>query len=51
MNKGYYAGNTNILQTLVDCVVDLGKIAFDWIFDYWINKEKLDFEDLFRTTK
>ena len=23
MNKGYYAGNTNILQTLVDCIVDL----------------------------
>ena len=51
MNKGYYAGNTNILQTLVDCVFNLGKIAFEWTFDYWINKEKLDFEDLFRTTK
>ena len=51
MNKGYYTGNTNILQTLVDCVFNLGKIAFEWTFDYWINKEKLDFEDLFRTTK
>ena len=47
MNKGYYAGNANILQTLVECVFDLGKIAFEWTFDFWINIINVDFEYLF----
>lgn len=58
MNKGYYTGNSNILQTLIDCMFDsallVGKFAKpfgEWLFDGWAKEEELNFDDLFRTTK
>lgn len=57
-NKGYYSGNSNIAQTLIDCAFDsismVGKLAspfVSWLFDGWAKEKKLDFDDLFRTTK
>ena len=42
-NNGYYSGNTNIIQTLVDCSIDtvllISKASipfFKWLFDGWI---------------
>lgn len=58
INKGYYSGNSNIAQTLIDCAFDsismVGKLAspfVSWLFDGWTKEKKLDFDDLFRTTK
>lgn len=53
-NMGYYSGNTNILQTLVDASFDFvvlsGKLFwkfFRWSFDYyWPVKEEIDFNIL-----
>lgn len=57
-SMGYYSGNSNIVKTLVDCTYDLmvmtskATIPFwKWLFDGWERKEKLDFEDLFKTIK
>lgn len=57
-SMGYYSGNSNIVKTLVDCTYDLTLMTgratipfWKWLFDGWKRKEKLDFEDLFRTTK
>lgn len=55
-SKGYYSGNTNIIQTLVDCVFDTSiliskasKPFFKWLFDGWIDfdkkKEEIDIVD------
>ena len=49
MNKGYYAGNTNILQTLVDTIFDLGKIVFNWTFEYWLDKASCNIGGTFLT--
>ena len=55
---GYYSGNTNILQTLVDCSIDslmiLGKCTWNftkWCFDGWIDFNKPSFEILWEETK
>lgn len=57
-SMGYYSSNSNIVKTLVDCTYDLmvmtskATIPFwKWLFDGWERKEKLDFEDLFKTIK
>lgn len=57
-NMGYYSGNSNIVKTLVDCTYDLmvmtGKATipfWKWLLDGWSKKEKLDFDELFKTTK
>ena len=47
--KGYYSGNSNILQTLVDCVFDASVMFFSWLFDGYITKDH-NFKDFFKNT-
>ena len=47
--KGYYSGNSNILQTLVDTIFDTSVMFFSWLFDGYITKDH-NFKDFFKNT-
>ena len=47
---GYYSGNTNILQTLVDCVFDASVMFFKWLFDGWVDNSH-NMDDFIKNTK
>lgn len=48
-NTGYYSGNSNILQTLVDCTFDITTMFFKWLFDGYSLSDH-NFKDFFKNT-